>query len=237
MSARFPRLCSREPETRRVSGFQTERAVPAVGMSIRVARFSTYLFPLLLMTTMSVANIIAQDLPVEGNPDAPVRVVEYEDLQCGDCANYRKMLDDCLLPRFGDRVAFIHKDFPLPKHDWAARAAVAGRFFASKDAEIALAFRRYCLFERYEITTDNFNDKLAAFAEKHGLDPKKAVASLSDTGLQQLVNRDFQEGVARGVSKTPTVYVGGTPFIETFEAEAISAAIEKALAAAQQTHE
>ncbi len=190
-----------------------------------------------LIALMSVSDIIAQELPVEGNPDSPVRVIEYEDLQCGDCANYRTMLDEHLLPQFGDRVAFVHKDFPLPKHNWAARAAVAGRFFASKDPEVALEFRRYCLFERYVITTDNFNEKLGAFAEKHGLDPQQAVASLSEKGMQQLVNRDFQEGVARGVSKTPTVYVGGKPFIETFAVEDISTAIEKALAAAQQTNE
>jgi hypothetical protein len=182
---------------------------------------------------MSATAITAQELPVEGNPSSAVRVIEYEDLACGDCANYRTMLDEHLLPSFGDRVAFVHKDFPLPKHVWAARAAVAGRFFASKDAAIALAYRRYCLFNRYEITTDNFNEKLAAFASEHGLDPQEAVASLGNRDLQQLVNHDFREGVARGVSKTPTVYVAGKPFIEVFSVEEISAAIEKALSASQ----
>jgi protein-disulfide isomerase len=184
---------------------------------------------------MSINPVTAQEIPVEGNAASPVRVIEYEDLQCGDCANYRKMLDEHLLPQFGARAAFVHKDFPLPKHNWAARAAVAGRFFASKDAAAALAFRRYCLFNRYEITPENFNEKLAAFAGQHGLDAREAVASLDDKGLQQLVNGDFQEGVARGVSKTPTVYVAGKPFIEVFAVEEISAAIEKALAAAPPT--
>jgi protein-disulfide isomerase len=182
---------------------------------------------------MSVPGVNAQELPVEGNPNSTVRIIEYEDLACGDCANYRTMLDEHLLPQFGDRAAFVHKDFPLPKHPWAARAAVAGRFFASKDAEIALVFRRHCLFNRYEITTENFNEKLAAFAGQHGLDPQEAVASLGDKTLQQLVNRDFQEGVARGVSKTPTVYVAGKPFVEVFAVEDLSAAIETALATAQ----
>jgi Thioredoxin len=181
---------------------------------------------------MSVGGVQAQQLPVEGNPESAVLVVEYEDLACGDCANYRAMLDEHLLPQFGDRVAFVHKDFPLPKHPWAARAAVAGRFFASKNAEVALAFRRYCLFNRYEITPDNFAEKLGAFAGQNGLDPNEAAASLGDKDLQQLVNRDFQEGVARGVSKTPTVFVAGKPFIEVFAPEDIAAAIEQAIASA-----
>ena len=41
--------------------------------------------------------------------------------------------------------------------------------------------------------------------------------------------------MARGVSKTPTVFVAGKPFIEVFAVEEISAAIEKALAGAQST--
>jgi 2-hydroxychromene-2-carboxylate isomerase len=190
---------------------------------------------LLSVTGMTSTRIQAQQIPVEGNAGAPLRVIEYEDLACGDCANYRRMLDEHLLPKFGDRVAFVHKDFPLPKHVWAARAAVAGRFFASKGAEVALAFRRYCLFNRYEITSDNFNEKLGAFANQHGIDPAEAVGSLADKHLQKLVNHDFQEGVARGVSKTPTVYVAGKPFVEVFAAEDISAAIEKALAGARPT--
>ena len=190
------------------------------------------LVPAVWFLAMSVGGIQAQQLPVEGNPSSTVLVIEYEDLQCGDCANYRTMLDKHLLPQFADRVAFVHKDFPLPKHNWSARAAVAGRFFASKDAEIALAFRRYCLFNRYQISTDDFAEKLAAFAEQHGLDAQEAVASLDNKELQQLVNLDFQEGVARGVSKTPTVYVAGKPFIETFAAEDIAAAIEKAIGSA-----
>ena len=174
----------------------------------------------------------AQEIPIEGKADSPVRVIEYEDLACGDCADYRTMLDDHLLPKFGGRVAFLHKDFPLAKHIWAARAAVAGRFFASKNAETALAFRHYCLVSRYEITSENFTEKLAAFAVAHDLDPQEAVASLQDVNLQKLVNKDYQEAVARGVSKTPTVYVNGKPFIETFAVEDISASIEAALAAA-----
>jgi len=200
----------------------------------RVASCSlTVWFILLSATGMSSTRVHAQELPVEGNPDSPVRVIEYEDLACGDCANYRQMLDDDLLLKFGGRAAFVHKDFPLPKHPWAARAAVAGRFFASKDAEVAMAFRRYCLFSRYEITSDNFNEKLEAFAKQNVIDPAEAIASLANKDLQKLVNHDFQEGVARGVSKTPTVYVDGKPFIEVFTVEDVSAAIEKALAEAQ----
>jgi protein-disulfide isomerase len=56
-----------------------------------------------------------------------------------------------------------------------------------------------------------------------------AVASLSDGGLAAAVEADFQEGVARGIARTPTALVNGEPFIETFTVEEISAGIERAL--------
>ena len=66
-------------------------------------------------------------------------MIIYEDLQCSDCANFQRILDDRLLPRYGRRVAFEHRDFPLAKHAWARKATVAGRFFDSIKAETGVA--------------------------------------------------------------------------------------------------
>ncbi|NWF85183.1 MAG: thioredoxin domain-containing protein, partial [Bryobacteraceae bacterium] len=74
--------------------------------------------PLLLMISAGM-GLAAPPTRVEGNPSSPVRVVIYEDLQCSDCAAFRKMLDEKLLPRYGSKVAFEHRDFPLAKHSWA----------------------------------------------------------------------------------------------------------------------
>jgi len=170
---------------------------------------------------------------VEGNPAAPVRVIIYEDFQCPDCAALRRMLDEKLLPRYGAKVAFEHRDFPLAKHAWARKAALAARFFEDTSMELAVAFHRHALANRREITAANFDERLAAFAKQNGVDPVKAVAALQDARYAELVERDFQEGVARGVAKTPTVFVDGTPFIETFTYEELSKALDAALAAAK----
>jgi protein-disulfide isomerase len=170
---------------------------------------------------------------VEGNPAAAVRVIIYEDLQCPDCAAFRRMLDDRLLPRYGSKVAFEHRDFPLAKHAWARKAAVAARFFEQVRGELAVAFRQHALANLRQITAANFDERLAAFARQNGVDPQKALAALQDERLAALVEKDVQEGVARGVAKTPTVFVDGAPFIETFTYEELSKALEAALAAAQ----
>jgi protein-disulfide isomerase len=185
---------------------------------------------LLGLLASAIAGVSAQQPLVEGLAESKVRVLIYEDLQCPDCAAFRSMMDEKILPRYGERVAFVHRDFPLAKHAWARKAAIAARYFAGLKPELGLAYRRHIMATIRETTADNFNDKLSAFARDNGVDPSPAVAALDDQGLAALVERDFQDGVARGVAKTPTVFVSGKPFIEHFTFEDISQSLEDALA-------
>jgi protein-disulfide isomerase len=171
----------------------------------------------------------APDL-VEGRRGSPVRVVIYEDLQCPDCADFRVMLDEKLLPKYGDRVSFVHRDFPLAKHAWARKAAIAARFFTARDERLGIAYRRHTMATLREIRPENFHERLEAFAREHGVKPEEALAALDDAALAARVEKDFQDGVARGVARTPTVLVNGKPFIETFTLEEISKGIDEALA-------
>ena len=173
----------------------------------------------------------AQEYVVEGNKASAVRVIAYEDLQCPDCAVYRKMLDEKLLPKYGGAVAFEHREYPLRKHQWARPASIAARYFGILKPETGIAFRRYCANHLMEITAENFEAKLREFAKANRADPDRAIAALSDPGLAKIVEEEFQEGVARGVARTPTVFVNGEPFIEIFTFEDISKSIDAALAA------
>jgi len=182
-----------------------------------------------LVLVLAAVGLSAQQALVEGPTESKVRVLIYEDLQCPDCAAFRRMMDQNLLPRYSARVAFVHRDFPLAKHAWARKAAIAARYFAGIKPELGLAYRRNIMAAIEQTTLDNFNERLSQFARDNGTDPKPALASLDDPHLAALVERDFQDGVARGVAKTPTVFVNGKAFIESFSAEEISQAIDEAL--------
>jgi protein-disulfide isomerase len=168
---------------------------------------------------------------VEGNAQSEVRVVIYEDLQCSDCADFRRMLDEKLLPRYGTRVAFEHRDFPLPKHKWAKAAAVASIWFQQQRPELAVQWRRTTMANQASITPEALPGLVREFAGKNGLNPELAVQALSDGGLIQIVEKSYEDGVARGIARTPTALVNGDPFIETFSVEEISAAIDRELKA------
>lgn len=187
-----------------------------------------------MTSTLLYAALFAAASPadaplVEGNPQSAVRAVVYEDLQCPDCAAFRKMLDEKLLPKYKGKVAFEHRDFPLAKHAWARKASVAARFFQRVKPELGLEFRRYMMADIDATTPENFAERVAAFATRNGVDAERAAAALDDPALAALVEKDFQDGVARGIARTPTVIVNGQPFIETFTFEEISKYIDEQL--------
>jgi protein-disulfide isomerase len=178
---------------------------------------------------LAAAVAAAQQVPVEGNPKSSVRVIIYEDLQCPDCAVFRAALDSTLLPKFRSSVAFEHHDFPLAKHVWARKAAVAGRYFATVSPELSLEFRRITMAHIADIGKDGFDRHLENFSRAHNVDPAAVTAALADPKLAAAVESDYQDGVARGIAHTPTVFVDGEPFIESFPIEDVIKSIERAL--------
>ena len=117
--------------------------------------------PLLTAVAAAAVGLSAQQSLVEGPTESKVRVLIYEDLECPDCAAFRQMMDGALLPRYSGRVAFVHRDFPLSKHPWARKAAIAARYFAAIKPELGLAYRRYIMATIQQTRVDNFNERLS----------------------------------------------------------------------------
>jgi protein-disulfide isomerase len=158
-----------------------------------------------------------------------VRVMVYEDLQCEDSARLHEPLDK-ILATYGTRVELIYRDFPLLRHTWAARAAVAARFFADKDSRIASEYRRQTLRSLSAVSDTNFKDRLRDFANDHGLSGDDAIAALEDQRYVEMVQRDAHEGVIRGVRQTPTVFVNGVRLTQGVTLKELTKWIDKALA-------
>jgi protein-disulfide isomerase len=166
---------------------------------------------------------------VEGNPASPVKVIIYDDLQCGDCARFRAMFDEKILPKYGAKVAFLHRDNPLGKHDWARAAAVAARWVWDQDHVYGIAIRRELLAEQDHITLHSLNGWLLNFAARNHLDQDGIILSLTDRRFNALVDQDRQAAVARGVERMPTVYIGGVALAETILYEDLARALDEAL--------
>jgi protein-disulfide isomerase len=181
------------------------------------------------MAVISAASAATIDV-VEGNPSAAVKVTIYDDLQCSYCQTLRTMLDEKLLPRYGNQVAFIHRDLPLGRHDWARPAAMVSRWVYEQDPRLGIVFRRELLDEQEHLTPATLKPWLVQFAIRNKLSEQGIIAAMSDPRLAIMVDQDIQTATVRGVKKIPAVFVYGQSFAETIIYDDLARVIDQALA-------
>ena len=169
---------------------------------------------MLLFTAVAVASAGTSD-SVEGNPFATVKVTIYGDLQCEYCQNLRTMLDEKLLPKYGGQVAFIHRDLPLGRHDWARPAAMVSRWVYEQSPRLGIDFQRELMAEQEHMTMARLKSWIVQFAIRNNVSESGITAALTDPRLSTLVDQDIQLATARGITKIPAVYVAGKSFVET----------------------
>jgi protein-disulfide isomerase len=183
---------------------------------------------ILVLAAISIAFGSTNDI-VEGNPSSTVKVTIYEDLQCDYCQTLRVMLDEKLLPRYGKQVAFIHRDLPLGRHDWARSAAMAARWVYEQSPSLGIVFRRELLDEQQHITAASLKPWVVEFATRNKLSSQGITAALTDQRLGTLVDQDVQAATARGINKIPSVYVYGQSFAGIIVYDDLARLIDQAL--------
>jgi protein-disulfide isomerase len=153
--------------------------------------------------------IKTKDVPSLGPSNAPVTIVEYADLQCPTCARLHEFLENELLPKYGDKVRVIFKEFPLPWHDWSATAAVANECAYQINPSAFPGFRTLIFANQSAINTANLRERLLSLGEDAGVDRSKLAACIDSEGSLSRVEAARQEGKDLGINGTPTSFVNG----------------------------
>jgi protein-disulfide isomerase len=185
---------------------------------------------LALLLAASGASAVSRNDIVEGNLASPVRVLIYEDMQSGRGGQFQQMLEEKLLPKYRDKVLFVHRDFPVGRHDWALQAALAARWVFTQSNQLGVFVRREIIAQHDSINARNVKQWFIDYAYRNHLDPKAIVDAMSDKSILAMVDQDIQGATARGVTTAPTVYVGGQAFVENIIYDDLARAIDEALA-------
>ena len=155
--------------------------------------------------------------PVRGNKDAKVVVVNFDDLECPFCSRMHQTLFPELLKEYGDRVAFVYKDFPLAEiHPWAIHAAVDANCLAAQNNDAYWDFADYIHANQHEVSSEKTRDaQFAALdrlttlqAQKHNLDQTKLQSCIKAQN-DDAIKASVKQGESVGVSATPTLFVNG----------------------------
>ncbi len=140
-----------------------------------------------------------------GNPNAPVVIVEYSDLECPFCKTFHATLHQ-IMGEYGDdgRVAWVYRHFPLTQlHSKAVKEAEATECAAELGGNAGFWKFTDALFE---ITPSNDRLDLAqlpAIAKQIGLDADAFSSCLSSGKYTSKVNQAYQDALATGGTGTP----------------------------------
>ena len=151
-----------------------------------------------------------------------VTLVEFSDFKCPYCAKMVPVLDE-LIQTYPGRVRLIVRDFPLPSHQGSELVHEA--CLAAKEQG------KY--WEMYHLLFANqqhlSRSDLLNYASKLHLDTSKFERSLDVHQYRTQVEESAAEGVALGVTATPTFFFNGRKLQGVQSKESLAQQVEQAL--------
>ena len=174
------------------------------------------------LTEEKIAKIVEGKPPAFGPDTAKVTIVEFSDFECPFCSKAAEATTK-IKEKYGDKVRFVFRQFPLSFHKNAHVAAEAsleaheqGKFWEFHDK----LFANQQKLDRAS---------LEGFAKEIGMkvpDLKKALDSKEHAAK---VDEELKLGEEVAVQGTPTMFLNGARIADPTNFEAISKQIDEAL--------
>jgi protein-disulfide isomerase len=148
------------------------------------------------------ATVTTDGNPARGPKGAVVTLVEFSDFQCPYCKQGSGVVKQ-VLAKYGDRIRFVYRDFPLDIHPDANKAAEAGACAADQGKFWEMHDK---LFENSKaLKTEDLKRSAAAL----GLETGRFDQCLDSGKFKADIEADHSEGARLGVTGTPTFFVNG----------------------------
>jgi len=151
----------------------------------------------------------------QGNPNAPVKIVEYADFQCPYCANFWRDTEPKLFANYVStgKVYFVFRSVGAwigPESERAAEAAYCagdqGKFWEYHDALFA--------HQGPENSGAFADDKLTGFASSLALNMEQFGNCLRSNKYGSRVSQDATDAKVAGVQGTPSFMINGKQLLE-----------------------
>ncbi|HEX7481161.1 MAG TPA: thioredoxin domain-containing protein [Polyangiales bacterium] len=160
-----------------------------------------------------------------GPATAKVTVVEFSDFQCPFCSRAATAVEQ-LRTKYGDKVHFVFRQFPLSFHQNAHTAAEAS--MAAKAQGKFWEFHDKLFANQQKLDRPS----LEGFAKDVGLDVAKFKKALDDKTYAPAVDAEQKLGEEVAVDGTPTMFLNGSRIPNPTDYDAITKQIDAAIKAA-----
>lgn len=143
----------------------------------------------------------------EGDPDAPVTIIEFADFQCPYCKRARSELDD-VLATHGDLVNIVYRHYPIAAiHPHAVDAALAAECGGAQGRFHALKRTLFLHQDSIGIVSWRWFGGLADVPDIEAFE-----ACISGQDFLEAIEGDTRLADSLGVRATPTFVVNGSMF-------------------------
>lgn len=178
-----------------------------------------------------IAKLKTPRLPIKGNANAKVKIVEFADFRCPFCEKFFTDTEPQMLKDYVDsgKASFEFRNYAFlgPASTVAANAAECaneqGKFWDYYE----------WLYKNQPDETDTsmyVTDKLSQAAGTLGMDTTQFSSCLDSKKYDKNVSDDLALGQSVGVSGTPTFYINGTQLVGAQPYASIKTAIDQELA-------
>jgi protein-disulfide isomerase len=159
----------------------------------------------LLEPPRMTVDVAASD-PHRGDARAPVTIVEFSDYQCPFCARVTPTMAK-IMEAYEGRVRRVFKDFPLPSHPQAPKAAEAAHCAGEQGKYWEFHARLFANQGALQVP------QLKETATGLRLDRAAFDQCLDSGKYEARVREGIAQGEKLGVNSTPTVFINGRPLI------------------------
>ncbi len=162
--------------------------------------------------------------PTRGPTNAPVTIVEFSDYECPFCVRAEPTVKD-LLAKYPGKIKLVYRDYPLPMHPRAPKAAEAAHCAGDQGKYWEMHDKLFAPGTKLEVAD------LKAHAREVGLDGDKFDKCLDSGTKAKDVDANKKAGDEAGVSGTPAFFINGRPLSGAQPLEAFSAIVDQELKA------
>jgi protein-disulfide isomerase len=149
-------------------------------------------------------NVDPGNSPMFGGEKAGVTIVEFSDFQCPFCSKGAETVTE-LKKKYGNKIKFYYRMFPLPMHKDARPAAEAALCVNDQGATKFWKYHDLLFKNQDKLTSDNF----AKWAKEAGADEDKFKSCFASHQFAKNVQADTEYGEKIGVKSTPTFFING----------------------------
>jgi protein-disulfide isomerase len=168
---------------------------------------------------------VAATGPSKGPDSAPITIVEFSDFQCPYCSKAESTVKDLLeLEKYKGKLRLVYRDYPLPNHNLAPKAAEAAHCAGDQGKYWEMHDRLFAAAPKLEVTD------LKAYARDLKLDEGRFTKCLDSGEKAKVVADHFKAGNDAGVRGTPAFFINGRLISGAQKLEAFTALIDAELA-------